>query len=632
MNKASFKSYHNLMFILYDLGVIPLSWFAAYWLRFNLGTIPALYWHSALQGVFFVMACQCLAYFLLGMNRGLWRFASLEDSVRIMKTLGLGVALWSISLFVFIPVIHVPRSILPLYSMFLVSFWGGGRLLMRLYHDYGRALKGHRRVLIVGAGVAGEAIARDLLRDPKSNLRPAAFVDDAPTKLGKAIRGIPVLGRCSQIPHLVLTQSIDLIMLAIPSADSVTMRRLVKYCELCQVPFRTLPSVLDLTEGRVNIETLRKVSLEDLLGRDPVILNWEGIQTGLCDKIVLVTGGGGSIGSELCRQILALKPQKIIAVDNSEFNLYQLQMELARTFPEEKIYYLLEDVSDRAGMQHIFETYKPQIIFHSAAYKHVPLLQDQVRAAVKNNILSTRVMVELAGRFKAEKFILISTDKAVNPHNIMGATKRIAEMICQNAFPQQTTQCITVRFGNVLGSAGSVVPLFQKQINAGGPVTVTHPKITRFFMTIPEAVQLIMQAAFMGEGGEIYILNMGEPIKIRYLAEQMIRLATGDENKTIKIHYTGLRPGEKLHEELFHEEESIISTHCDKILQARARRYDRQTLNHMMDQMEKAVHYFDEIALLDSIFQLVPEFKPTKTPGLPKTITPDVPVTVSELL
>ncbi|MHA7841183.1 MAG: polysaccharide biosynthesis protein [Gammaproteobacteria bacterium] len=609
MHINPFKSYPQLAPIVYDICAIPFAWFAAYWLRFNLAVIPAPYWQSALHGSLLLLSCQCIAYFFMGLQRGLWRFASLSDSVRIIKTILLGVTLSVVSLFLFTRMSHVPRSIFPLYGMFLAGFWGGGRLLMRLYYDYGRTAKRYRRVLIVGAGIAGETMARDLLRHPNSDLLPVAFVDDAPSKLGKDIHGIPVLGKCCQIPHLAITQSVELIMLAIPSADSATMRRLVEYCDACHVPYRTLPSVLDLTEGRVTIDTLRKVSLEDLLGRDPIVLDWHTIKKGLCNKTILVTGCGGSIGSELCRQIVALNPREIIAVDNTEFNLYQLQMELNGSFPAIKVSYLLEDVSDKAGMQHIFETYAPQIVFHSAAYKHVPLLQQQVRSAVKNNILTTRVMVELASRFKAEKFVLISTDKAVNPHNIMGATKRIAEMICQNSTTHLGTQCITVRFGNVLGSAGSVVPLFQQQINAGGPITVTHPEITRFFMTIPESVQLIMQATVMGKGGEIYILNMGKPIKIRYLAEQMIRLAAGDENKTIKISYTGLRPGEKLYEELFHAEEQVVSTAYDKILQAQARHYDKEWLDKIVGQMEQAVYCFDEDILLESIQRLVPEFQ-----------------------
>ena len=632
MKIASFKSYLFLVPIVYDIFSIPIAWFTAYWLRFNLGIIPTPYWQGALYGVLPLVAFQCLAYFYLGMHRGLWRFASLEDAVRIVKTIILGITLSAVALFLSTRMNHVPRSIFPLYGMFLASFWGGGRLLMRIYHDYGPLRKGYRPVLIVGAGIAGETIVRDLLRHPNSNLLPVAFVDDDPHKLGKDIHGITVLGKCSHISHLVRTQSIELIILAIPSADSLTMRRLVEYCEVCHVPFRTLPGVLDLTEGRINIDTLRQVSLEDLLGRDPIVLNWDEIQGGLYNKVVLVTGSGGSIGSELCRQIVTLKPREIIAVDNSEFNLYQLKMELAAAFSKIKISYLLEDVSDKAGMQHIFETYEPQIVFHSAAYKHVPLLQEQVRSAIKNNILTTRVIVDLSGRFKAEKFILISTDKAVNPHNIMGATKRIAEMICQNSSTYKKTQFITVRFGNVLGSAGSVVPLFQKQINAGGPVTVTHPQITRFFMTIPEAVQLIMQATVIGEGGEIYILNMGEPIKIRYLAEQMIRLSVGDENKNIKINYTGLRPGEKLYEELFHVEESIVPTQYDKIIQVRARHYDIKALNQVIDEMERAVQYFDETILLKGIYQLVPEFQNNRILCSNKVSTIDVPITVSETI
>ena len=450
-------------------------------------------------------------------------------------------------------------------------------------------------------------LARDLTRDPQQTLSPVGYVDDDPGKRGVDIHGIRVLGTTDSIPRLVEEHDVELILLAVPSARSPQIRRIVEYCEAASVPFRTIPCMQDLIAGRVSINSLRQVSIEDLLGRDPVTLDRKAIQQELAGRCVLISGAGGSIGTELCRQVARLKPARLVLLENCEFNLFRIDNELRARFPDIELQPLLGDVSDPATVEHVYATHKPDITYHAAAYKHVPMLESQVREAIQNNVSGTKVMALAADRHDCGTFVLISTDKAVNPANVMGASKRIAEIFCQNLSQRSSTRFITVRFGNVLGSDGSVVPLFRAQIEAGGPVTVTHPEMMRYFMTIPEACQLIMQAETMGSGSEIYVLDMGEPVSITYLAEQMIRLSGNEPGKDIEIVYTGLRPGEKLFEELFHEKEHLTGTQHEKIFLARHRQIDWELLDKTIAEMETACVNYDETALLKGIATLVPE-------------------------
>ena len=425
--------------------------------------------------------------------------------------------------------------------------------------------------------------------------------------LGAEIHGIRVLGSCRQLPKIVNRLEVDIVLLAIPSARSPQIRRIVEYCEKANVPFRSIPCMQDLIAGRVSINTLREVSIEDLLGRDPVTLDREAIRTELSGRCVLISGGGGSIGTELCRQVAKLAPSKLILLENCEYNLFRIENELRQTFPDIELHPVLGDVADEVAVGHLFKTHKPDITYHAAAYKHVPMLESQVREAIQNNVCGTKIMAQAADRHGCDAFVLISTDKAVNPANIMGASKRIAEIFCQNLNQRSETRFITVRFGNVLGSDGSVVPLFKTQIENGGPVTVTHPEMMRYFMTIPEACQLILQAETMGSGSEIYVLDMGEPVSVTYLAEQMIRLSGNEPDKDIEIVYTGLRPGEKLFEELFHEKEQLTGTQHEKIFLAKHRQIEWEQLNKTIGEMETACKHYDEKALLKGIATLVPE-------------------------
>jgi FlaA1/EpsC-like NDP-sugar epimerase len=461
-------------------------------------------------------------------------------------------------------------------------------------------------VLIIGAGQAGEMLARDLLRDPEAKYRPVGFVDDNPATRGKDIHGLPVMGSCDDIPKAVGERDIDLLMLAVPSASQQQLRRIVGICETAGKPFRILPRMQDLVNGQVSLKELRDVKIDDLLGRDVVSLDWDAVTHGTREKTILVSGGGGSIGSELCRQLARLRPQQLVILERSEYNLYSIELELRREYPDLPLAAVLGDVGDASAVEQLLRRYRPQAIFHAAAYKHVPMLEEQARAAVTNNVFGTQVLATLADRHGCEVFVMISTDKAVNPTNVMGASKRVAEIVCQAMDARSKTRFITVRFGNVLGSTGSVVPLFQQQIAAGGPVTVTHPDITRYFMTIPEAAQLILQGSVIGSGGEIFVLDMGEPVKIAYLAEQLILLSGKRPGVDIEIVYRGLRPGEKLHEELFYAEERLADTAHPKILLARSEQPDVDRLESTLAQLDKACRRHDEETIKTLLAGMIP--------------------------
>jgi len=578
--------------LIHDVLAIPVAWFGAYWLRFNLDAIPMEFMQVGARVFPFVIVAQALCFWYFGLYRGIWRFASIPDVVRIIKAVVVGTCIAAAAIFLTMGIAGIPRSVFPIYGFLLLAFVGGPRLAYRwvrdrsLYHGQGK------KALIVGAGRSGEMLVRDLLRDPKCEYEPLGFVDDDKKKQGKEIHGIRVIGGTENIGNLV--SNVDVILLALPSASSKDMRRIVGICESTGVPFRTLPKIEDLVSGRATVSELRDVKIDDLLGREPVTLKWGAIRQSSEGRCVLVTGGGGSIGSELCRQIASLAPAKLIILEQNEFNLYSIDLELRRSFPKLRLVSMLGSVGDAGLVERMLQSHHPEVIFHAAAYKHVPMLEDQARSAVRNNILATRSLASLADKHGCESFVLISTDKAVNPSNVMGATKLVAESYCQSLNERSATQFITVRFGNVLGSTGSVVPLFQKQIAEGGPVTVTDPNVTRYFMIIPEAAQLILQASSVGHGGEIFVLDMGEPINIKYLAEQLILLSGKKPGEDIEIVYTGLRPGEKLYEELFHQAEALMPTPHPKTLLARSRLLDLAVAEREIDAMAQACGENDE--------------------------------------
>jgi len=592
---------------LHDALMVPVAWFCAYLLRFNLEGIPEPFLAQALNTLPIVWGAQLAASWYFGLYRGVWRFASLPDLQRILKAVLVGTALSAALVFLLTRLQMVPRSVFPLYAVLLVALLGGPRLAYRWAKDRSLYMARGMRALVVGAGHAGEALVRDLMSDRGNRYVPVAFLDDDNAKQGREIHGVPVLGPCERLTEVIADREIDLILIALPSANSHQMRRVVEMCEQAGVPFRIVPRIQDVLAGRVGLTELREVSIEDLLGRAPVVLDRSRIQTVVKGRVVLVSGGGGSIGAELCRQLAQLQVGELVILERNEFNLFEIERELRRAYPNVKLAACLGDVCDPVRVEFIMQRYRPEVVFHAAAYKHVPLLEKQVRQAVYNNILGTRTLADAAHRHGVGSFLLISTDKVVNPTNIMGACKRVAEIFCQNFNAHSDTRFLTVRFGNVLDSAGSVVPLFRQQIAAGGPVTVTHPEVMRYFMTIPEACQLILQAGAMGRGGEIYVLDMGRPVKIKYLAEQMIRLSGKEPGRDIEIVYSGLRPGEKLFEELFHEQEQLEGTEHDKILLARYREVDWPPFLAIMDGLAEAAGRHDEAQLLELIRAVVPE-------------------------
>jgi FlaA1/EpsC-like NDP-sugar epimerase len=601
------KMLHRLAAFGHDLLAIPVALLVAFCFRNNFEKLPAL--TSAMQVLVVAVPVQGLVFWLIGLYRGIWRFASMQDLLRILKAVTLGTLLVTLLLFLGTRLERIPRSVILLYPLLLFGQLAASRLAYRWFRDRRLLLKknGGQKVLVVGAGQGGELMVRDLLRHP--DFEPIALVDDDPGKQGREIHGIRVQGGLVDLAALVEAHGIDLVIIAIPSAPHRLFKQVAAVCADIGVECRTLPALGDLNGQDVAVSQLRALTLEDLLGREPVQLDKKSITGYLRGKPVLVTGAGGSIGSELCRQIAGQCPSRLIIFDHGEFNIYTIDHELRRAFPGLEIITVLGDVKNYERVDWVFRKFQPQVVFHAAAYKHVPMIELNPAEGVVNNVMGSRLVADAADRCGAEAFVFVSTDKAVNPANVMGTTKRIAEIYCQNLAKRSKTRFITTRFGNVLGSAGSVVPLFEQQIASGGPLTVTHRDITRYFMTIPEAVGLILQAGAMGEGGEIFVLDMGEPVLIRDLAEQMIRLSGLTPGKDIDIIYTGLRPGEKLFEEIFHERENLRGTKHPKLFLAGSRTVDWQWLTSELEELRAAATSREVGRLIDHLRRIVPEYQ-----------------------
>jgi FlaA1/EpsC-like NDP-sugar epimerase len=551
-----------------QIGLVLVANLIAFILRFE-GEVPFPYRQRMLQGLPIVALVYGISLWGFGIHRGLWRYVGLHDLARILwasiaSTIALyGIIRWGLGWF------DYPRSVIILTGFLSGGFLAGVRLAVRALREWLQIVgPTAQRVLIVGAGNAGELLVRDLQSNPSYNYKPVAFVDDNPVKQKAKIHGIPVLGVIAALQKAVARSQAQEIIVAIPSATPKLMQRILAASEPCGLPIKTLPNVKQLLDGTVSVRNVRPLSLEDLLQREPIRTDLQELHPLLEGKRVLVTGAGGSIGSELCRQIARYKPALLVLFERHENSLYALDLELRELFPQAAIQAVVGDATAPDRVAEVFGQFRPQLIFHAAAHKHVPLMEQNPGEAVRNNVFGTRIVGEAALSVGVEQFVLISTDKAVNPASVMGATKRIAELLVQELDRRGRTRFTIVRFGNVLGSAGSVVPLFAEQIRKGGPVTVTHPEIKRYFMTIPESVQLILQASVMGQGGDVFVLDMGEQIRVADLARNMILLSGHIPDQDIKIVYAGLRPGEKMYEELFDQDERVEPTSHDKIKRA----------------------------------------------------------------
>ena len=609
MLKIIGQNHRVSLVLLHDLLAGALAWILSYLLRFNL-ELPENIQHDIWQTLIWIVPMQGLVFWRFGLYRGIWRYASMPDLHRLFLAVlaaiaGIVMLLWMLRLDV-----NVPRSVLILYPLLLFMFMGGSRLAYRLWKErllYGDfQLKGEP-ILILGAGDAAVSLHKELQRSKAWHV--VGFLDDDASTHGRLLNGIKVHGPINSVAQWVKEFDVAQVIIAMPSATHKQRKHAIDLCSRNGIKVLTIPSFDDLLSGRVAISQLREIEIDDLLGRDVVQLDVDGLREQITGKVVLVTGAGGSIGSELCRQIARLAPQKLVLFEASEFALYNIEQELNRKFPLLAIIYLAGDVRDATRLDHVFEEYKPSVVFHAAAYKHVPLMErHNAWQAVRNNVYGTWQVAQCAQRNGAEKFVLISTDKAVNPTNVMGTTKRMAEMMCQGLQQASGTRFIIVRFGNVLGSTGSVIPKFREQIANGGPITVTHPEITRYFMSIPEAAQLVMQAGCMGKGGEIFVLDMGEPVKIVDLARDLIRLSGLGEDD-IKIEFTGLRPGEKLYEELLANDENTMPTPHPKLRIARARGVSETELKTMQEWVSVANTVHDQI-VRQRMQQWVSEYTP----------------------
>ena len=593
----------------FDLAAVLVAWIGAFMLRFNLEW-PRAFHAEIFYGALILMVVQLAACRWAGLYRGMWSFASLPDLRRLIRAVGVSViAVLALAAFDG-PWLLIPRSIVLLYPLLLIMMMGGGRIAWRLWKE-SRLLPvsdaERKPVVIVGAGTAGAMLLRELARSP--DWKVVALVDDDRHKRGLELSGCRVEGATADLPVILRRHGARHVILAMPSASAEALQAVTRLATEAGAALFTIPGLAELMSGRVAINMMRPVRIEDLLGRESVRIDNDNVRDMLTGKRILVTGAGGSIGSELCRQLSRFEPACIVLLETSELALYMIEQWFGEHRPEVPIVRLAGDVKDESRMVQVFAEHRPQVVFHAAAYKHVPLMEvGNAWQAVRNNVLGTLVVARAARDAGADRFVLISTDKAVNPTNVMGATKRIAEMVCevlQNG--PGTTRFHIVRFGNVLGSTGSVIPKFQAQIAHGGPVTVTHPEINRYFMSIPEAAQLVLQAAAMGQGGEIFVLDMGAPVKIVDLARNMIRLSGFTEDE-IHIEFTGLRPGEKLYEELLADAEETLPTPHEKLRIARSRAVPDGLYDGVLTWLAQAPQ--EDEAVRTGLKRWVPEYEP----------------------
>ena len=611
-NKSQLN-FRRIILMLVDSLCIALSGYGALLLRFN-GPIPNQYLENLTVMLLPMIACGLVVFFYFKLYHSLWQFASIIE----LKNIVLATFADSIVNVCLLEITgnDLPRSCYFIYFLLLTMFLGGNRFTYRLLRlkkskiGFGNVKKRKdlEKVMIIGAGLAGEKVYREIINSQEVYKQVMCFIDDDRSKQGRNVHGVIIYGGRDKIIEAAEKYEIEEILVAIPSADKKELAEVLNICKETKCKIKRLPGIYQLLNGDIHISDFKEVEVQDLLGRDPIEVNLEDIMGYVTDKVIMVTGGGGSIGSELCRQIAANKPKQLIIVDIYENNAYDIQLELKDKYPKLNLEVMIASVRNTKRMESLFERFHPEIVYHAAAHKHVPLMEDSPNEAVKNNVFGTLNTARVADKYGAKRFILISTDKAVNPTNVMGATKRICEMIVQSFNKRSKTEFVAVRFGNVLGSNGSVIPLFKKQIKAGGPVTVTHPDIIRYFMTIPEAVSLVLQAGAYAKGGEIFILDMGKPVKIADMARNLIKLSGHEPDVDIKIVYTGLRPGEKLCEELLMKEEGLQETPNNLIHIGKPIEMDEESFFEKLVELKKEV--YEEV---EDIRPFIQELVPTYT-------------------
>lgn len=600
-----------------DIIIVNFTTLFALYLRFD-WNIPRIH----IEFYYSMIIPMCILIFvtnsIFDLYSSLWRYASVNEMTATVKSVTLFTLGNFIIEFLFLhktlgyELYRMPFSIMIISWMLNVVIIGGSRFILRIINNMekieGNVKSEKKNILVIGAGDAGNLLIKELKKHSEVQGYPIAVIDDDLSKIGKKIGGVPIVGGRYKIAEVIKKYEIEEVIMAIPTIDIKDKKEIFDICKNYNVKLKTIPGIYEIVEGTVNISKIRDVNIEDLLGRDPIVLDMKGIDKYIKGKVVLVTGGGGSIGSELCRQVAKFKPKKLIILDIYENNAYDLQMEFNIKYPNLDKEVVITSVRDRNKLEQVFERFRPDVVFHAAAHKHVPLMEANPSEVVKNNIIGTLNVAECADKYSVQRFVMISTDKAVNPTNIMGASKRVCEMIIQAINNKSRTEFVAVRFGNVLGSNGSVIPLFKRQIENGGPVTVTHPEINRFFMTIPEASQLVIQAGAIAKGGEIFVLDMGQPVKIVDLAKDLIRLSGLEQGKDIKIKYTGLRPGEKLYEELLMESEELDKTVHKKIFVGKIQHYDFEELKLKINELRQIANGSEDEKIFQAIGKLVPTY------------------------